>query len=679
MEATLDTLKTLSEPTNEEIDYFLLEARLLQAKVLFLLGQPSEALACLDALDISDLQPESGWPIHATRLVAECLSLKGWALQHLLSENTEWREQAPSALTALQQAVDVTFVYLQELSVAVSPSVLGGKPANASNITISSWLEAAVHHAPLMHLLLGRTDGAIQVLRNILRVSENQFSKALRLSASRQLALLLLRAPHCYTPPDLSPTSHVPSLRLHPVISRPNFLSPEHQPEEVVLVLTIAEGLVREEAVQSRFPDDQDIYKQWHDQVAAVYDLAVLALAMFGKSNLIELLQQSMRFSFDDEHVWMQFGLALISGRQFERALMVLKQCLQQNPDNTAAALLVCQLRIYDLPNGDEAVEYASQLAEKCPEMAKAHVTLGLAYAVQARQPTTHTHREELLLKAMESFRRAYEVDQNDPACMLYYALHLAIQRRVNDAMLLVLDLLQKSHMHHHGLWLMILLQTSLKNYAEALSVCEQALYEYPQDMVFVKLKVEIKAATSGVSTALVTAKSDLNFDADVKGPPESPASSRTPSTANSCLWLLLTSLFLRNDQFEDAASCFKRVTDSMSPDSLYYRGRLLAHELRLEDAKTSYLGALATDPSHVPCMLALTELHLEEQNLSMAEQYISQVLAVDPGNHQAWRQRGSVLAKQGEHERAADCFVNALQLESFAPIAPFSDIPLKL
>lgn len=36
----------------------------------------------------------------------------------------------------------------------------------------------------------------------------------------------------------------------------------------------------------------------------------------------------------------------------------------------------------------------------------------------------------------------------------------------------------------------------------------------------------------------------------------------------------------------------------------------------------------------------------------------------------------GKVLAAQGDHEAAADCFLTALDLEETSPIVPYSAIP---
>ena len=673
LEGALDTLKRLSDANGEEIvDWIVLEASLLLGKILFTLNRRDEALSHLRRFGMQDIFPEVGWPIHATRLIAECCALRGCELQQLMEEKGNGTENSSVILRNQRQAMDIVLLYLQELSALTNPAMSGSKLLIASNISVSVWLEAAVYQTPLLYLLFGDTAGAVQVLRSILRAKENRYSKTLRLSANRQLALLLLRAPHDYIPPSVTDTAIASMYSLNPVNTRPDFMLPEHRTEEVVLVLTIAERLVRQEALQSRFPDDRAAYDRWHQQVTAVYDLAALVLATFAKARLADTLEESMRFSFDDDHVWMQFGLALISAGKYERALVVLKQCLQQYPDNVCAALMVCKLCINHLPDANEAIRFASRLVEKHPEMTTARLSLGLGHALMARKCLTDASRQKALQVSVDVLKEAHELDPLSPECAVYYALQLAMQHRIQEAMVPILVVLDKNPVHHHALWLLVLLQSALKNYREAMVVCDQALHEYPNDLAFALLKIEIEAALSGVASALVTARSVLPRDSDLK---------EVCEASHVHMWLCFTNLFLRNDQYSDAAGSFKKISDgySLNPQVIYFRGQLLAREKKMEQARESYLGALASDPNHVACLLALSALHLELDNPSMAEQYISQALAVDPSSFCAWRQLGSVLQQQGEHERAAECFVNALQIESLSPISPFSDIPLSL
>lgn len=674
MQAALDKLQKMSGSAADDVmDWHTLEVRLLLGKLLLTLDRRDEALSHLASFGCHGLTPEAGWPIHALRLMAECCTLRGWALVRSLSSSGEkWQESARSILERQHQTLDCILLYFQELSNLSNPVTCQGKPVQASAVKISRDLEAAVHYTPLLHLILQDSEGAVQALRTILRAKENIFTRVIRLNSARQLALLLVRSPQNYTAWDAKHSKISPSLSCYQLLSRADFMLPEHRAEEVVLALSIAEHLVRQEAVQSRFPSDRGAYDKWHEQVTAVYDLAVLVLGSFGRQRLAELLEESMRFSFDDEHVWMQFGLALMSDGKYERAAVVLKRCLQQYPDNSSAALMICKIYINYLPDAEEVISFASALVKKHAAMAQGHLVLGLGHAMRARQCITESSRQEALLSSIEALQEAHRLDPLHPDCAVYYALQLAVQHRTAEAMAPVLGVLERNPVHHHAMWLLILLQTSLKSYGEALGLCNQALLEYPNDLAFALLKVEIEAAFSGAPNALASARSVLPRDDDVK---------EVCEATHAHMWLALTNLFLQNDQYEDATASFKKVQDgfSLHPQVLYMRGRLLAHEEKLEQAKGSYLGALAADPNHIACLLALSDVHLQLDNPTMTEQYISQALAVDPGSYSAWHRRGCVLGRQGEHERAAECFANALQIEAFAPISPFSDIPLSV
>jgi Flp pilus assembly protein TadD len=72
---------------------------------------------------------------------------------------------------------------------------------------------------------------------------------------------------------------------------------------------------------------------------------------------------------------------------------------------------------------------------------------------------------------------------------------------------------------------------------------------------------------------------------------------------------------------------------------------------------------------------LGLVYVALGSQRL--AEQVLREALVLDPMDHLVWNALGQVLDQLGEHEAAADCLASSLELESSAPVLPFSTIPL--
>jgi tetratricopeptide (TPR) repeat protein len=99
----------------------------------------------------------------------------------------------------------------------------------------------------------------------------------------------------------------------------------------------------------------------------------------------------------------------------------------------------------------------------------------------------------------------------------------------------------------------------------------------------------------------------------------------------------------------------------------------MLRDRLRAE-AKASLLGALAILPSHIPSLRHLAGVYRSEGNTRMAEKMLRDLVGVDPMEEQSWQDLGVLLADQGDHERAIECFDVAAAVNS--PIIPFSVIP---
>eukprot|EP00117_Sycon_ciliatum_P000470 scpid27825/ scgid6518/ Tetratricopeptide repeat protein 7B; Tetratricopeptide repeat protein 7-like-1 len=668
----IESLRRLAGPPEEDVaDWFTVEARLLYAKLLFSIGDSEEFMLVLKCLNLEEEhRAEAEWPIHARRLHAECMAMSAWScVQRTLTllENAAQQRNSQEVLDALQKAISTSLLYLEDLECSFGGGAAPGSKLITIGAAVSDWLEEILCTAPLLYLALGLTDVAVQTFRKIMEASPSRFSAGLRLRAAGQLSLTLLRAfPQSYTE-DTTELHTSCDIGLD-WMSQADARRQECRREELVRAVCIAEQLVREGAVESRFPKDKAGHDIWYgSQASAVYDVAVLALANRDQIELASLLEHSLRYAFDDEHMWIQFGLSLMCCGRFEHAQVVLRQCLAQHAHSKEAALLVCKLCTVHIPNAAEAVRYASALVAKHPKMAAGHLALGLAFVLQSRQISTDEARQQAINKSLESLHTAQELDSGNPVITLYLSLQLANQRRIADSMEVLLELLQKDPTHMLALWLAILLQTSLKNYTDAETLCSRALYEYPHDEQFLLLRVKIDADARGPAAALVTAKSYISEQ----------QLHRLPLEAQSRLWLFLAELFLQNEQGKDAGECLEKVGDTTTAEYLYLRGRVKLLEKRFKDAGALLEAVLAQDPQHVPSMLALVYIYMHSGNLDMAEHYTSQALAVEPCNHFAWARRGAVLQRKLNHEHTAECFINAIHLESTQPAMPFNDIPI--
>uniref|UniRef100_A0A9J2NR25 Tetratricopeptide repeat protein 7 N-terminal domain-containing protein n=1 Tax=Ascaris lumbricoides TaxID=6252 RepID=A0A9J2NR25_ASCLU len=155
-------------------------------------------------------------------------------------------------------------------------------------------------------------------------------------------------------------------------------------------------------------------------------------------------------------------------------------------------------------------------------------------------------------------------------------------------------------------------------------------------------------------------------------------------------VWLELAELYLDLDRVAEVRPCVEEAC-SIFPNShpaLYLKGRLLA--LRAErctdattrermrmDAKASLLGALAISPSHIASLNHLAEIYRSEGNIPMAEKMLKDVVRIDPLHNESWQMLGMILAEDGRHDEALECFETASSLDSSTPLIPFTAIPL--
>jgi thioredoxin-like negative regulator of GroEL len=76
------------------------------------------------------------------------------------------------------------------------------------------------------------------------------------------------------------------------------------------------------------FPDALAAREESHLQAMTVYDLLILALSRQEHySPLPEIFDKAMKFSYENNHIWRQFSLALIAAGKHDHALSVLRQC----------------------------------------------------------------------------------------------------------------------------------------------------------------------------------------------------------------------------------------------------------------------------------------------------------------------------------------------------------------
>ena len=145
-------------------------------------------------------------------------------------------------------------------------------------------------------------------------------------------------------------------------------------------------------------------------------------------------------------------------------------------------------------------------------------------------------------------------------------------------------------------------------------------------------------------------------------------------------IWLLIVELFIKMNQLSDAEACiFEGANTIFSPLShqlMYVKGLLAKSKGALLEAKVYLQNSIAINPNHAKALQQLGHLYYRLGNHSSAEKYLRDSLRIDSSLHETWSHMASVYDALKDPDRAVECQSKALELESSAPVLPFSIIP---
>ena len=92
------------------------------------------------------------------------------------------------------------------------------------------------------------------------------------------------------------------------------------------LLLLISEAIAVRDAVLSQSPEFRELRKASMCNASTIYDLLTLCCIHHDLSLMLsESLERALKFSFDDSHIWSQFGYSLIAAGKYSKGVLVLK------------------------------------------------------------------------------------------------------------------------------------------------------------------------------------------------------------------------------------------------------------------------------------------------------------------------------------------------------------------
>ncbi|XP_028144686.1 tetratricopeptide repeat protein 7B [Diabrotica virgifera virgifera] len=726
-----------------------MDAHLLLGKLQYACGQYTDGLKHFKLADLQNLT-EKKLPLRSLRIVAESYAVKALCLQKDDTAVSKFKkaEKQEEMIKCLDLATDLSLLYMQKLEKELNSTVPSSNTGShspqppAQQKPIGEILEQAIHLTPIFLIQQHKPELALERYRNSLCAVEAHGVNNIRLKFMCQMAELLLQGlvGEKYKPPSSSPPKS--SIWKPKFYASLNQFIPRNECEETILLLLVAESMAVRNAVLSQSPEFRDIRLSAYQDAETVYDLLTVATVRWGQIELLqESLERSMKFSFDEAHMWKQYALSLLAINSFDQALSVLREVIRLEPNDASNCLLAAKLCYEHLNLIVEGTNFSMQAREKALTssdglLGRCHLYLGIGYHLQAEACQLRKEKDQLRHNALNNFRSAVELEPNDHLSRYYLGLQLAILGNIPEAQQHVCVGLDLHPEHSTSLHLLVLLLTAQRQHSSALLVVENALEEYPDSLNLMYVKAYLDLHEFGGEKALVTAKQMLELwknlyegqtisdmpECDRKSDTRSvfqlyssemsdkdssslhlhnlaatrveQALSEVASSMSSFnprpgpqrawmlqveIWLLLAELYLALDQPADIQMCVQEAMQiyPLSHHTMHMKGLLHMHKQEWADAKMCFQNAVAINPLHVQSLQQLGLVYHYLDLQGLAETTLREAAKIEPKNHVTWYNLGKVLEALGEYENASNAMATALLEEQNSPILPFNSVPI--
>jgi tetratricopeptide (TPR) repeat protein len=229
----------------------------------------------------------------------------------------------------------------------------------------------------------------------------------------------------------------------------------------------------------------------------AIYDLLTITLTPL-KCYYLDVFERAMKFSFEVKHIWFQFALTLMESKKSpQRCLLILKEVSRIDRSDPLPNLIAAKICILELNQYKEALELAKESLKRCNDKMlsnKINLIIGVANALiyETETETCKKFYTENLNDSIKYLKEASNSCFNDHLPYFHLALHMANQRALTDAIKYVKISLLLNSQHLPSIQLLILCLSAVKQYEEALTLCETALDEYPTHLILLYIKVSI-------------------------------------------------------------------------------------------------------------------------------------------------------------------------------------------
>lgn len=122
-------------------------------------------------------------------------------------------------------------------------------------------------------------------------------------------------------------------------------------------------------------------------------------------------LERSLKFSFEDHHIWKQYALSLYASGEYNRGLLVLKEVVRLEPTVAIHSLLAARICYEHMNLPEEGTSYSlkAMKAEKMNStgaLGKCVLYVGIGYHLQANMTSIKQDKQAFVDLAMKHFKR---------------------------------------------------------------------------------------------------------------------------------------------------------------------------------------------------------------------------------------------------------------------------------
>jgi tetratricopeptide repeat protein 7 len=375
-------------------------------------------------------------------------------------------------------------------------------------------LETALQRSPIVLIKTGKLQAAMERYRAMLSAVETKATQSLRLTLARQLAEVLLRGVSgtIYTPPTsnsrINQSNQAKKLWMPRRYANRNQFLPKNQHEETLLLLLVSEALANRDAVLSQSPEFRLARTHALGNATAVYDLLTLATVRWSQIPFLhDTFERALKFAFNEQHVWRQYAISLISLNRHTQALNALKESSKLSPGDTVQLLLSARLCYEHLGLIHEGLQLSNEALRKETKgmRSRAQLYVGIGLQQIASASALKSDRDMYNKQALDAFERAVQMDPNDHLGEYYLALQHATTYNITEALVHIKTALTLRAEHPHSLHLFALLLSANHRHNEAMLIIEDALDEFPDNLNLMHARAHLELYLKGAEPALNT------------------------------------------------------------------------------------------------------------------------------------------------------------------------------